>query len=111
MRYSIEPKDYGKDYVKGYKFLSFAKNMGKNLNNKYSKKLLDAAKKSTTDTIETASKRAIQETVEATGDFIGNKIADKIVSSSNKPNKEDIEITSHKKRYISPEEDNKLLMN
>ena len=31
--YSIEPND--RIYVKGYGFLSFAKNMGKNLSNKY----------------------------------------------------------------------------
>ena len=58
VRYSIEPKD--RIYVKEYEFLSFAKNMGKNLSNKYSQKLLDSAKKSTADAIETASKRAIQ---------------------------------------------------
>ena len=58
MRYSIEPKD--RKYVKGYEFLSFAKNMGKNLNNKYGQKLLDTAKKSTADDIKTASKIAIQ---------------------------------------------------
>ena len=34
--------------------------MGKNLSNKYGQKLLDSARKSTTDTIKTASKRAIQ---------------------------------------------------
>ena len=44
MRYSIEPKD--RIYVKGYGFLSFAKNMGKNLSSKYGQKLLDSAKKS-----------------------------------------------------------------
>ena len=49
MRYSIEPRD--RIYVKGYGFLSFAKNMGKSLSNKYSQKLLDSAKKSTTDAI------------------------------------------------------------
>ena len=76
MRYSIEPKDI--IYVKGYGFLSFAKNIGKNLSNKYGRKLLDSAKKSTTDAIKTASKRAIQKTAEATGDLIGNKIAGKI---------------------------------
>ena len=54
--------------------------MGKNLSNKYGQNLLDSAKKSTTDVIKTASKRAIQETAEATGDLIGNKIADKITS-------------------------------
>ena len=31
-------------YVKGNEFLSFAKNMGKSLTNKYSQKLLDAPK-------------------------------------------------------------------
>ena len=51
--------------------------MDKHLSNKYSQKLLDIAKKSTADAIKTASKRAIQKTAEATGDLIGNKIADK----------------------------------
>ena len=46
--------------MKGYGFLSFAKNMGKSLSNKYGQKRLDSAKKSTTDAIKTASKRAIQ---------------------------------------------------
>ena len=87
--------------------------MGKRLSNKYGQKLLDSAKKSTTDTIKTGTKRAIQKTAEATGDFIGNKIADKITSVSKKksikelPNEEteeDTEITTHKKRYISQEE-------
>ena len=80
MRYSIEPKINGK----GYGFLSFAKNMGKSVSNKYGQKLLDSAKKSTTYVIKTASKRAIQKTAEATGDLIGNKIADKISSVSKK---------------------------
>ena len=69
MRYSIEPRD--RIYVKGYGCLSFAKNMGKSLSNKYCQKLLDSAKKSTTDA--TASKRAIQKTAEATGDLNGKK--------------------------------------
>ena len=56
--------------------------MGKNLSNKYGLKLLDSAKKSTTDAIKTASKRAIQKTAETTGDLNGNKIADKITSGS-----------------------------
>ena len=112
MRYSIEPKD--RVYVKGYGFLSFTKNIGKNLTNQYSQKVLDAAKKSTTDAIKTASKRAIQKTAEATGDLIGNKNADKIVSSSKKPtkdlpNEEDAEITTHKKRYISAEERQQII--
>ena len=55
--------------------------MGKTLSNKYGQKFLDSAKKSTTDIIKTASKRAIQITAEATGDLIGNKIADKIATN------------------------------
>ena len=62
--------------------------MDKNLSNKYDQKLLDRAKKSTTDAIKTASKRAIQKTAEATGDLIGNKIADKITNTLKKSPKE-----------------------
>ena len=51
------------------------------MNNKYSQKLLDSAKKSATDAIKTTSKRAIQKTAEATGDLIYNKIADKTTST------------------------------
>ena len=117
MRYSVEPSD--RIYVKGYGFLSFAKNIGihatkvaKNLSNKYGQKLLDSAKKSTTDAIKTASKRAIQKTTEETVDFIGNKIADKITSISKKSTKElpnnetevDVERATTGKRYTSPEE-------
>ena len=86
MRYSIEPRD--RIQVKGYGFLSFAKNIGKNVSNKYDQKLIDTTKKSTTDAIKTAFKRAIQKTAEATGDLIGNKIADKITSISKKPVKQ-----------------------
>ena len=48
--------------------------------------------------------------------MIGNKIADKITSISNKksPNndereEENVEITTHKKRYISPEERQQII--
>ena len=69
--------------------------------------------------MKTSSKRAIQKPAEATGDFIGNKIADKITSVSKKSNKklpkdeteEDVEITTHKKDVYLQKKDNKLLMN
>ena len=86
--------------------------MSKNSSNKYGQKRLDSAKKSTTDAIKTASKRAIQKTAEATGDFFGNKTADNITSVSKKnndANNEDVEITTHKKRYISPEERQQII--
>ena len=78
MRYSIEPRN--RIYVRGYEFSPFAKNMGKSLSNTYGQKILDSAKKSRTDAITTASKRAIQKTAEVTGDLTGNKFADKITS-------------------------------
>ena len=111
-------------YVKGYGFLSFAKNMGKSLSSKYGQKLLDSAKKSTTNAIKTASKKAIQKTAGATGDLIGNKIADKITSVSKKKpamefhskelhnnyeTEEDLEIATPMKRCISPEERKQII--
>ena len=60
--------------------------------------------------MKTASKRAIQKkAAEATGDLIGNKIADKITSLSNKSSKHsqnddaNNEIEVPKERFISPE--------
>ena len=65
MRYSLEPK-YRK-YVQGYGFFSFARTFG----DKYGKKQMDIVTKTGSDAAKTA---------EATGDLIGNKIADKITS-------------------------------
>ena len=68
--------------------------------NKYSQKLIDSAKKSTTDAEKNASKKAIQKTAEAIGGLIGDKIAAKITSIS-KSLKE-----LHSKEIHSTEEDN-----
>ena len=83
--YTIEPR--GRRHVKGYGFLSFARNLGanaakvaKNLSNKYGQKLTDSAKKSATDAFKIASKRAIQKTAEVTVDLVGNTIENKITS-------------------------------
>ena len=112
MRYSIEPKV--RICVKGYGSLPFAKNMATKLSGKYGQKLLDSAKKSTTDAIKTASKRAIQKTAEATGDLIGNKIADKITSVSKKSkkpqnNKANDESEAPKEKYISLEKRQQII--
>ena len=107
-RYLIDPKD-----VKGYGFVSFAKNIGKNISSTYSQKLVDSSRKSATDAIKTASKRAIQKTTEAAGDLSGNKIADKItISSKTSPkefySKESLSNEANneipKERYISQQE-------
>ena len=109
MRYSLEPRD--RVYVKGDGFMSFARSMS----NKYGKKLVNTAKKSATDARKTTSKREIQNTAEATGYLVGNKIADKITSVSKESTKklptidEDAELATHKKRYISPEERQQII--
>ena len=98
MRYSAEPGF--RKYIKGYDFLSFAKNVG----NKYGKKLMDTATKTGTDAAKTASKRVVQKTAEATGDLIGNKIADKITSMHKPKEKNKIE-----EIYIPPEKRQQII--
>ena len=99
MRYSTEPK-FGK-YIKGYKFLSFARKFGNN----YGKKLMNTATKTRIDAAKTASKRIVQKTAGAIGYFIGNKIADKITSVGKwkeKPRKA-------KEIYIPPEKRQQII--
>ena len=116
--YSAQPRN--EIFVKGYGFLSFAKNMGRNigkniskkLSSKYSQKLLDHAKQSDTEALKTASKRAIQKTSEGTCDLIGNEIADKItraIKISPKNNLETKEEEIIRDRYISPELRQKII--
>ena len=81
--------------------------MGKHLSNKYGTKLLDTAKKSTADAINTASKRAIQNTAEATGDLIGNKTADKITIKAKISNQQ--EVDTPKEIDISPEKRQEII--
>ena len=83
---------------------------------KYSEKLVGSAKKSATDALKTASNRAIQKTAKATGDLVGNKIADMITSYSNKFIDHSTELYSNKsdnvipkERYISPQERQKII--
>ena len=82
MKYTMEPRF--RKYVKGYGFLSFAKNFG----NKYGKKIMDTATKTEIDAAKTVSKRVVQTTAEAMGDLIRNKIADKITSIGKTKEKE-----------------------
>ena len=118
MRYSIEPRE--RRYVKGYGFLSFARTIGTHatkfantLNNKYGQKLADSAKKSATDALKIAGKRTIQKTAEASGDLVGNFIADKVTSISKKPTSEPhsnvVSSEIPKTRYISPPKRQKII--
>ena len=102
MRYSIEPRE--RRYVKGYGFVSFARNFS----DKYSKSLMDKGIDVRKKFPKTARKKILKETAKATGDLIGNKIADKITSASKKSHDEaNNEIL--KERYISPKDRQKII--
>ena len=53
----------------------------------FRKKLMNTATKTEIDAAKTASRRVVQKTAEATGDLIGNKIADKITLAGKSKNK------------------------
>ena len=99
MRYSIEPRE--RRYVKGYGFLSFARNF----NDKYCKSLRNASK----TFAKTAGKEILEETAKVTGDLIGNKIADKITAKPH--NKDRLLMEYQKKDIFLLKKDKKLLMN
>ena len=99
MRYSIEPRE--RRYVKGYGFMSFARNFS----DKYSKSLINTSKKFA----KTADKQILKETAKATGDLIGNKIADKITAKPH--NKDEVINGIPKEDIFLLKKDKKLLMN
>ena len=73
-------------FVKGYGCLSLAKNMGKNisknLNGKYSPKLLAHTKQSRIDTLIATSRKVVQKAAKVAGNLIGNKNANRITKVS-----------------------------
>ena len=62
-------------YVKGYGFLSFARNISET----YGKVLLDTATKTGLDATKSAFKKVAHKTAEGTAEVIGNKIVERIV--------------------------------
>ena len=74
MRYSIDPRK--RIYVKGYGFMSFARDFS----DKYSKCLIDKGIDVSKSFAKTAVQRILKKSAEAKGDLIGNKIADKITA-------------------------------
>ena len=67
------------------------------------KKLMDTASKTGIDAAKTTSKRIVQKTTEATGDLIGNKIADKITSIGKSKEKEKQKTKETEEIYTPPE--------
>ena len=89
---------------------SIDKNISKNLNSKYSQKLLDHAKQPARYALKTASTRVIQITAVATDDLIGNNIADKMTKfSKTSPQNNSVTNEEEIRRYISPKERLKVI--
>ena len=103
MRYSIEPRE--RRYVKGYGFMSLARNFS----DKYSKSLMDKGIDVSKTFAKTAGKKILKETAKATGYLIGNKTADKITSASKKSQSDEVINGIPKERYISPKERQKII--
>ena len=68
---------------------------------------MDAATKTGMDAAKTASKRVVQKTVEAAGDLIGIKIADKITSIGKPKRKE--KIKEIEEIYMPPEKRQQII--
>ena len=116
MRHSLEP-EY-KKYIKGYGFLLFAQNFGDKygksiINSKNVKKLMDGATKKSKDFAKIAGKKIIHKSAEATGDLVGNKIADKITSMGkprSKKEKDETNIMEETQEiYIPPEKRKQMI--
>ena len=92
MRYSTGLKY--RTYVESYDFLSFPRKF----EDRYGKKLADTATNTGIDAAKTVFKRVVKKK-EATGNLIGNKMADKI-TSVDKRQKQKILILSEKRQQI-----------
>ena len=103
MCYSIEPRE--RRYVKGYGFMSFARNFS----DKYSKSLMDKGINLSKRLLKLLVKKILKETAKATGDLIGIKTADKITSASKKSQSDEVINGIPKERYISPKERQKII--
>ena len=118
MRYPLEP--HYRRYVQGQEFMSFARNVGnkygkklfdksidvsKSTKKKCGKKILDNSLSAGKDFAKITGKKVLTESAEATGDMIGNKIADRITKSTrNKAQKEDDRIMEETQEVIIPPE-------
>ena len=93
MKYLLEPAY--RRYIKGYGFLP--------------QFVIDTIKKQESEFVKTAGKRIVQKNAEATGDLIGNKIADKITSVGKSKNKE--KETNEEEEIIIPSEKRQQIIN
>ena len=103
MHCSIEATE--RKFIKGYGFMSFARNFS----DKYSKSLMDKGVDISKTFAKTAVKKILKETAKATRDLIGNKIADKITAKLSKKSHDEVINRIPKERYISPKERQKII--
>ena len=83
--------------------MSFARKVG----DEYGKTLMDTATRTGIDAAKAASKRVVQKTAKATGDLIGNKIAEKITSVGK--SKQEDKTKKIEEIYISPEKRKQMI--
>ena len=96
-------KNIGNKY--GRKILNKSIDVGKKMSNKYGRKILDKSMDAGEDFAKIAAKKVLHKSAEATGEMIGNKIADRITKSSrNKAQKEDDRIIEETQELIIPPE-------
>ena len=96
--------------------MSFAKNIGNkygkkifdksiDVSNKYGRQILDKSMAASKDFSKIAGKKVLHKSAEATGEMIGNKVADRITKSSrNKAQKEDDRIMEESQEILIPPE-------
>ena len=116
MRYSLE--SHCRRYVQGQGFMIHARNIGnkygkklfdkslnvgKSMKKKYGKKILDNSLSASKDFAKIAGKKVLTKSAEATGNLIGNKIADRI-TTRNKVQKEDDRIMEETQETNIPPE-------
>ena len=103
-------RKFGDKY--GKKLINTEINSAKKFSNsKYGKKTIHATKKQGSKFAKTAGKRIVQKSAEATGDLIGNKIADKITSLGKSKNKEKENQINEPQEIIIPPEKRQQIIN
>ena len=94
-------KNIGHKY--GRKLFDKSIDVGKEMSNKYGRKILDKSMDGGKDFAKIAGKKVLTKSAEATGDLIGNKIADRTTKSTrNKAQKEDDRIMEETQELIIP---------
>ena len=89
----------------GKKIFDKSIDVGKSMKKKYGKKILDNSISAGKDFAKIVGKKLLTECAEATGDLIGNKIADRITKSTrNKDQKEDDRIMEETQEILIPPE-------